>query len=374
MSNKYLVLFSISSSLFLFSCGGNSHDQKNDYPEGSEVAHFKEIELLSESLELISEIDIFAGSTIPVGQIVAMEEIGDNLYFAEFKQNLVHVVDKESLKYKTSIGGPGPDQLFRVFGLYATEEDNLLVGNAQGPYLLKSFSSNGDFLMNYSNNDPPFWFISTDVNNSFISDSIAYVTKAIADNGMKMIRYDLRGGSVTEIDEIVPVVDLHAELDSAALATVIPQMSVLKSNVNDSMFYVLPANKYLINSYNMKGEKLSSIDLRGIPQINRQYTIIKKLLFNSYFYSAVIDDQDNIYFHFHEFEGVDINDSEAEIMAEIASKTEKLNLVSVNLLDGSYRMFKTEFRSVKPLKIIDGKLWTFDPSTSTLVLYQLPYN
>src|SRR5690606_4930277 len=144
-----------------------------------------------------------------------------------------------------------------------------------------SFSSNGDFLMNYSNNDPPFWFISTDVNNSFISDSIAYVTKAIADNGMKMIRYDLRGGSVTEIDEIVPVVDLHAELDSAALARVIPLMSVLKSNVNDSMFYVLPVNKYLINSYNMKGEKLSSIDLRGIPQINRQYTIIKKLLFNS---------------------------------------------------------------------------------------------
>src|SRR5690606_18640926 len=166
----------------------------------------------------------------------------------------------------------------------------------------------------------------------------------------------------------------HAELDSAALARVIPVMSVLKSNVNDSMFYVLPVNKYLINSYNMKGEKLSSIDLRGIPQINRQYTIIKKLLFNSYFYSAVIDDQDNIYFHFDEFEGVDINDSEAEIMAKVAGKTGKVNLVSVNLLDGSYRMFKTEFRPVMPLKIIDGKLWTFDPSTSTLVLYQLPDN
>jgi len=374
MFNKYLALFSISTSLILFSCGGISHDKKDDYPEGSEVAHFKEIELLTDSLELISEIDIFSGSNIPVGQIVAMEEIGDNLYFAEFKQNLVHVVDKKTLKYKTTIGGPGPDQLFRVFGLYATEENNLLVGNAQGPYLLKSFSSNGDFLMNYSNNDPPFWFISTDVNNSFISDSIAYVTKAIADNGMKMIRYDLRGGSVTEIDEIVPVVDLHAELDSAALARVIPLMSVLKSNVNDSMFYVLPVNKYLINSYNMKGEKLSSIDLRGIPQINRQYTIIKKLLFNSYFYSAVIDDQDNIYFHFDEFEGVDINDSEAKIMAKVAGKTGKVNLVSVNLLDGSYRMFKTEFRPVMPLKIIDGKLWTFDPSTSTLVLYQLPDN
>src|SRR5690606_37573744 len=167
MFNKYLALFSISTSLILFSCGGISHDKKDDYPEGSEVAHFKEIELLTDSLELISEIDIFSGSNIPVGQIVAMEEIGDNLYFAEFKQNLVHVVDKKTLKYKTTIGGPGPDQLFRVFGLYATEENNLLVGNAQGPYLLKSFSSNGDFLMNYSNNDPPFWFISTDVNNSF---------------------------------------------------------------------------------------------------------------------------------------------------------------------------------------------------------------
>ncbi len=375
MYNKYHILLSILTLLFLLSCGNNLDNrviQGNDYPKDTEVVHFNEIGQLSDSLKLIAEIDIFEGSEIPVGVIVDMEEIGDMLYFADSKHNVVHVIDKETLKYKTSIGGPGPDQLFKIFSLYVSD-NNLLVGNSQGPNLLKTFSSNGDFLISYPNNDPPLWFISMEINGSFISDSVTYVTNMFADKGRKIIRYDLRGGEANKIDEIVPVTDLHAELDSAMSAKIITNMSVLKSNVLDSLFYVLPTNKYLINSYNMKGEKVSSIDLRGgIPRINKAYSIMKKLPFSSLFMSAVIDDRDNIYFHIAEFEGVEVDDSVDVMDAKIANKKAKLSLVSVNLMDKTYRIFKTESRSVAPLKIIDDKLWCFDSMNSQLLVYQFP--
>ncbi|HUH18114.1 hypothetical protein [Albibacterium sp.] len=373
MIKKYNTLLIILTSMLFFSCASNSVTiQDGDYPEGAEQVQFKEIGQSLDSLKLIAEIDIFDGSKIPVGVIVDMEEIGDMLYFADSKQSVIHVIDKETLKYKTSIGGPGPDQLFKIFSLYVSD-NNLLVGNSQGPNLLKTFSSNGDFLMSYPNNDPPLWFISMNINDSFISDSVAYVTNMFADKGRKIIRYDLRGGEANKIDEIVPVTDLHAELDSAISAKIITNMSVLKSNVLDSLFYVLPTNKYLINSYNMKGEKVSSIDLRGgIPQINKAYLIMKKLPFSSLFMSAVIDDRDNIYFHIAEFEGVEVDDSADVMDAKIANTKAKLNLVSVNLMDKTYRIFKTESRSVSPLKIIDDKLWCFDSMNSQLLVYQFP--
>lgn len=194
----------------------------------------------------------------------------------------------------------------------------------------------------------------------------------IADKGTKLIRYDLRGGEANKIDDIVPVTDLHTELDSTMLSMIINKMSVLKSKVVDSLFYVVPANKYLINSYNMKGDKMSSIDLRGIPQINKIYSIMKKLPLSSFFNSAVMDDRDNIYFHINEFEGVEAEDSEDVIDAKIANKKAKANLVSINLWDKTYRTFKVESRHVSPLKIIDGKLWCFDIVNSQLVLYQFP--
>lgn len=98
MFKSYTALFSIFLSMFLFSCGNNSENtviQNGDYPEGAEVMQFNEIGQPSDSLKLIAEIDIFDGSKVPVGQIVAMEEIGDKLYFADSKQGLVHVIIKK---------------------------------------------------------------------------------------------------------------------------------------------------------------------------------------------------------------------------------------------------------------------------------------
>lgn len=375
MFKNYHALLSVFISLFLFSCVNNSANvviQGGDYPEGAEIMQFNEIGQPSDSLKLIAEIDIFEGSKVPVGEINDMEEIGDKLYFADRKQNLIHIIDKETLNYKTSIGGPGPDQLLRIFGLSVTDDNNIMIGNSQGPHLLKSFSPNGDFLKSYPNNNPPARGIAVDINGSFISDSIAYVTNQFADKGTKLIRYDLRGGEANKIDDIVPVTDLHTELDSAMLAKIIHRMSVLKSKVVDSLFYVVPTNKYLINSYNMKGDKMSSIDLRGIPQINTIYSIMKKTFYGYSFNSAVIDDQDNIYFHIIELEGIEIDDSPEVMDAKMVDNNSKVILVSVNLLDKTYRTFKVEQRHISPLKIIDDKLWCFDQSSSQLLLYQFP--
>ncbi|HLT42864.1 MAG TPA: hypothetical protein VKZ95_09185 [Sphingobacteriaceae bacterium] len=371
MFKSYHALLGVFMSFYLFSCTSNSANviiQGGDYPEGAEVVQFTEIGRPSDSVKLIAEMDLLEWSKS--GGTVYMEEIGDLLYFAD--RNSVHVFDKETLSHKTFIGGPERGQFSRIFGLFVTNDNNLLVGDAQAPHLLKSFNPNGDFLTSYPNNDPPAWFIATDINGSFISDSLAYVTNMFADKGTKIIKYDLRGGEANKIDNIVPVADLHAELDSAMSSKVITNMSVLKSRVADSIFYVLPTNKYLINSYSMNGEKLKSIDIRGIPQINRVYSILQKLPFNSYFKSATIDDQDNIYFHIDKLVGIEVEDTEDVMDSKIANMEPKVLLVSVNLWDKTYRTFQMETRSVAPLKIIDDKLWCLDLIRSKLLLYQFP--
>lgn len=373
-AKKYSSSLSFIALLFLVSCGSavkRASVPHGDYPQGAEVVQLKQIGNDTDSLKLIAEIDIFKGSKIPIGEIVDMEEIGDRLYFADSKQNIVHVIDKESLKYKTSIGGSGPDQLFRVFSLDVGKDNNLIVGDSQGPDLLKIFNINGTFLKAYPNNNPPLWFISTNINGSFVKDSLAYVSKLFADEGNKVIRYNLRGGEANKVNEIVPVTDLHAEVDSATKSKIIPRLYVLKSEMVDTLFYVLPSNKYLINSYNMKGEKLKSIDLRGIPQIDKAYSIMKRLPGNSFFHSAIIDSKDNIYFHFPRFEGVELDDSGEVLLSKLVGNASGTSLLAIDLADGTYQVFKTESRSVAPLKMVGDKLWCFDIMNTQILVYQM---
>lgn len=133
-AKKYSSSLSFIALLFLVSCGSavkRTSVPRGDYPQGAEVVQLKQMGNDIDSLKLIAEIDIFKGSKIPIGEIVDMEEIGDRLYFADSKQNIVHVIDKESLEYKTSIGGSGPDQLFQVFSLDVDNDNNLIVGDSQ---------------------------------------------------------------------------------------------------------------------------------------------------------------------------------------------------------------------------------------------------
>lgn len=370
MKRNYKIYFQLLLLIIFLNISKSALAQERDiylvpvidsrYPEDAKRIEFRQIGDSQDSLEMIHEIDIFKGSQVPVGHIVDMVAFGDNFYFADRIQSNVHVINRSTLQYIKAIGNPVPDEFRDFFGLYSHSQNIFIGTNAES----NSFNrkSGGVRLISYKhNNVPPLWFISLDINNTFIADSFAYVTKAISDNGEKVIQYTIRGGEANKTVNRSHAIDLPAYLDSAMRSKVITNFFQLKSNKVDSLFYTLPTKEYLIASYDMEGVKQESIDLKSIPEIDRSFNILKKH-FNSYFQSATIDHEDTIYFPI-----LVVDDPESELSEETS-----VSFMAINLQSKTYRTYKMEARGVSPLKVIDGKLWCYDYVKSRLVVYQLP--
>lgn len=144
-------------------------------------------------------------------------------------------------------------------------------------------------------------------------------------------------------------------------------MYVIKSNLF-KQFYTLPANKFLINSYDMDGKLLESIDLRNIPEIKYAYELGESTkLFNVYFSSVASDATDNIYIPVEML----IN---PEVLTTGRNNELKVKtfMVSINLVKKEYKLHHIKNMAAAPLKVIDGKLWTYDTALSKFVIFQLP--
>jgi|GEM_PF-2527891 len=350
-------VYVIFSFILFASCNNVKKDHvtiANDlgYPENSEAVDFTKIG--EGVLTLVKEIDIFDGTSIPVGEIVNIDTLGDDIILADFKQNVIHVLERGTNRYKSSIGSSAnaPDQLNRVFGALAWN-GKIMVGNGQGPYLFKSFTKEGKLIHNFNNTLPLPWGVAVDPNNSFIADSIAYVVKQIADNGKKIARYRLTDQAEKMEEEIVPVSDLHLPLDSAILSKVITKMFLLKSNLKKE-FYVVPSNKFLVNSYAMDGELKSSVNLMGIPIVEK-YLRQTRGYINSFFPSVAIDERDNLYIPAQE-----ILPYEAFMQGEVLTPEDLESFIlSVNIDKSEY--FVNKFESgmgigLAPLKVFDDKI------------------
>lgn len=366
---KYFIIVFV----FFISCTTSKKDSVEiiksfGYPECAKMIDF---EKKGEGiLTLVEEIDIFDGSSIPVGQIVSIDTLGGDVLLADFKQNIVHVIDRTTYQYKASIGSSGndPNQLHRVFGALSWN-GKIMVGNGQGPHLFKSFSQEGKLIDSYDNTAPLPWGVAADdPNNSFIADSIAYVVKQIAENGKKLARYSLTDQAEKIEEELIPVSDLHESLDSATISNIITKMFLLKSNLRDE-FYVMPSNKFLVNNYTMDGKLKSSINLMSIPPVK---TYLEQLegYANSFFSSVTIDEEDNLY-----VPGQEILAYEAFKRGTVLSpKDIDIFILSINLENKSYFVNRLEpgtGRAVAPLKVFDGKIWCYDNINSQIVIYQL---
>lgn len=369
--------------LFVFtSCNTSKEDSAEvinffGYPESAEMIDFKKAGM--GMLTLVKEIDIFDVANIPVGQIVSVDTLGDDILLADIKQNMVHVLDRETYRYKTSIGSSGkdPDQLHLAFGALSWNGE-VMVGNGQGPYLFKSFSPEGRLINTYNNTEPLSWGVAAgDINNSFIADSIAYVVKQVAENGKKVARYRLADQAEKIKEELVPVSDLHESLDSATMTKVIIKMFLLKSSLGNG-FYVMPSNKFLVNNYTMDGVLKSSINLMNIPLLKTYVEQIKNYANSffssvaiSFFSSVAIDEDDNLYIPAQEIlayeafkKGMALNPEDIDLF-----------ILSINLENKSYFVNKLESgtgKALAPLKVFDGKIWCYDYVKSQIVIYQLP--
>lgn len=339
-----------------------------DYPESSELINFnKKGEGV---LTLVKEIDVFDGTSIPVGEIVSIDTLGDAILLADVKQNIIHVLDRRTNQYILGIGSSGnaPDQLHRVFGVLSWN-GRVMVGNGQGPFLFKSFSSKGQLIQNFKNDLPLSLGVAGDLNSFFIADSIAYLVKQFADNGKKVARYRIKDQAEKIEDEIVPVSDLHKSQDSATMSNIITKMFLLKSNLKKE-FYVVPNNKFLVNSYTMDGELKSSVNLMSIPIVQKYLNQIKGYA-NSFFSSVAIDTEDNLYIPAQE-----ILDYEAFIRGKaLAPEDLKLYILSINVDKHEYFVNKFELgmgSGLAPLKVLDDKIWCYDYLRSQIVIYQLP--
>lgn len=358
---SYIAVF-----LILCACVQNTKDSDSessldaDYPDSAEQLTFELYGGDLDSMKIVAEIDIWDNGT-PVGQINGMEKFGDTLFFSDAQQKCVHVIGAD-LNYIRSIGTgmSGPEPIYNLFGI-SRYNDILVIGDGSGPNLFKTYEPLTGQQQNYKNNNPSDWPFYGGGSGFFLADSIAYITKMIADNGNKVARYKVSDGAADKLDDIVAINSLHAETDSATASRIIARMSLLRSNTMDRRFYVLPADKYLINQYDFEGKLIRSIDLRSIPEIADAVDFWQQVPTSNVYQSAVIDEEDNIYFHIPA-----ITVSKAVYEPEDVG----MYLISLNLSDSSYRLYPMVSRSVKPLRIIDNTLWCYDFTESRLLEYK----
>lgn len=355
------------------------------YPKSAERLLFKNTS--QDSLRTLKLISFSSEGNAPKFgfHVTGVEVIDNNIYIGDNRQNKILVFDKDTYAYKFSIGNKDPNSTDFLDGMFGPLQwkDKLMAGTRHQPNLFKSFSSNGSFEKSYANKSRFAWGISSSNHNVLLYDSIAYVVKFIADNRYKVSCLKFADDFEKIDNDILPVSDFHIPLDSAKSTNILTSLYLLKSNVAKK-FYAIPSNKYLINSYNLDGKLLQSVDLRNVPEIGYWYKLQEEWLgiINSYFQSVAIDKDDNIYIPVEAITNPEIFYKEltaSNTMLERLSILSKLNkeikmnfyLIAVNLKKGEYKKYAVN-NPITPIKVIDDKLWCYDYKTSKVIVFQLP--
>lgn len=337
-----------------------NNDTRTTYPEVAKMASFEKIDNEVDSMRVVAEIDTWENG-VPVGIIAGVSLIGNELFFADAQQEKIHIIDAKTFEYKRTIGSDGRQPIYDLLGAVRNENSLILV-DGLGPDLLKSYDFKGNFTKKKKLTTPLDWSFSVGNYTFFMTDSLGYFTKNIADKGYKVARYRILDDNVEKIDEIVPVSDLIGVSDSATTSTAIANMSLLKSNLKENTFFVLPTDKYLLNSYNFEGSLMSSIDLRDIPELSRSYDQLNSTPLTSIFQAAVIDQEDNIYFH--------IPDVKESMTKDTPWESLGMLVVAINPHKKTYSTYSITSRSVIPLGWVNNILWCYDFTLSRLIAYQ----
>ncbi|WP_257670909.1 hypothetical protein [Parapedobacter tibetensis] len=357
--------------------GCNPEKSPNEYPSESLKVKFKILKRGQAILE--KEIDHFDGNKIPVGSVMGLITDDSCIYITDTQQGLVHVLNRNTYHFKRSVGSTARDTAYihRPFGAQFYK-GNLIVGHSNINSLFKIFSPSGLFLKDYNSDgisfNGPFAY---HLNNFFINDSIAYVVKLIANNGRKVKRYHLNNSEVTELEDVVPVEDLHANVDSGMASKIIPKLFLLKSHVQDTTFFAIPSNKYLVNRYALNSDSLmESMSLLEIPEMRSSYELNTisdnsssgpNTVHYNFFSGAAIDKNDNLYFPVQE-----IIDFQAYKSGDDSENNINTYIVAVNLDSKSYSLYQLDrSRAIAPASFIDGKLWCYDFVLSRLLVYSL---
>lgn len=318
---------------------------------------------------LVTEIDQFDGSEVPVGNIAGIIANDTCIYITDSQNNRVYVLDRKSYRYKYAIGSSiqgDPAFIYRPYGAQFYQ-GNLLVGNSHGTRIFKMFTLSGEYVKEYTASeilrDGGF---AMHLNNLFVKDSTVYIVKMVANDGLKVRRARLENNDAIILPEIVPIGELNSEVDSATSRIIIPSMYLLRSNVLDTTFFAIPSNKYLVNRYSANtGDILESISLLGIPELRDFYEFNE--VFNNLFTSAAIDKGDIIYIPVQE-----IIDKQAYQTGDNSDANTNIYFVAADLNERTYNLYQMDKdRSVGPICFIDDRLWCYDFVMSKLLIYSL---
>ena len=327
-----------------------------------------------DSLVLIQEFEHYNGSKMLVGKIRAIASDDTNIYLADFQQGKIIVLDKRTNSFKRTIGngpGNGPGDLNKPFNVYIFN-GNLVVPHYTGQFMFTIFSPEGAVIstINRLNYDPNY---AADPTSNFLRDSIVYFSNNIARDLKKVEVLKLSSPLTIPFKSILPVTDFQSMSDSATLSTVLPKFFLLNSAKGDK-FFAAPGNKPLLNTYKYNGQLIGSYDLRNIPAL---YTFYEDLasFFESgsptYFSSIVTDNDDYVYFYSGEITNLKAIKNKQVAPEKVQFKT---CFVAVNLQKLTYKIFRSQNKSLVPLKIIDDQIWSYDREKSTIVIQQMPHN
>jgi len=347
-------------------CAPESEKESEDvYPAGSVNIEFTKTDGGVALLE--REIDQFEGSDIPVGSVVGIIADDSCIYITDRKQGQVYVLDRETYAFKRAIGttDQGP---FHIYEPYGTQfySGNLFIGNNNGNRVFKTFTTAGDFLQDYElSNADINGGVATHLHSFFISDSIAHVAKFTADNGFRVKRYRLGDHGVSVLPDAVPTNDMHAEMELERARTVIPRVFLLKSQKQNTAFFAVPSNKYLVNRYAVNnGQLLESVSLLDIPVLRSYY---ENTPFNNFFSGIAIGRDDKLYFPAQE-----IIDVPAFKAGDTSEENIKTYIAAVDIDSRQYALYQLEKgRAIAPICFIGDKLWCYDFLLSRLLVYRL---
>jgi hypothetical protein len=365
MMRVFVLCFALGVLVFFTQC--ESSISENVYPLSAVEPEFSQSYV--GKAEIVKEIDFLDGNNLPVGRISNIQFDLNNIYLFDSQSGRVHQLDRKTYQYKGEVGSQikgDPNQLQGIFSFHAFGE-TLFSGNLSGNYLFKEFDKNGELIQNYPSTSFPFsGMIGSHFHNMIIQDSMVLVSKQMSTNSYKVQRFKLQGDSARYLSEIVPFEDLHTKVDSIQALTAIPRLYLLKSQQNNTAFFTIPSNKYLVNKYEMKtGKLMKSVSLLGIPELRESFE--GDVAQSSFFLSVSNDEKDNLYFPV-----VNIGDNKFIDDQGANESNFILSIIVIDIEKKEYKKYLIEtFNSIAPVCIIDRALWCYDFRLSKIILYKL---
>jgi len=365
---RIFVLGFLSFGTILFdSCQTSDKQLPSDFPKVAQTVDFEQGK--AGSAVVRKTIEFLDGDQIPFSQVqhLTFDEQSIYLQTKEGQAGVIHVLDRYSHAYKGRIGSSvkgDPNAVLFPFSILPWK-NQVLVSENQGMPQFYLFDRQGQKNKTYEMEVSEFQMPNVHFHNVLLKDSTILISKSLSQNGKKAQRLVMRGDRIMQMEDWIDMEELHAPIDSLDSKVLISRLFMFPSYVQDTAFFAIPNNKYLINRYSFKtGNLIESVSLTSIPILHNWYGN-KAVPFNL---ESVAMDQ-NEHFYFPTVEVIDQRLFESGVLNDLSVRS---YIVKVDLRKKQYQLYSLEdVGYVLPIQIIDHQLWCYDQELSQLKVVEL---